>query len=133
MRRSIASAMMLVPLGIVLAASTLPASAPAAGASPADVEHGRYLAVDAGQCIDCHGTGFAGAPIRFPGPPGVPWATAAPSLIGLPMFSNDVDAVTFLTTGLGPDGKPALPPMPQYRFNAGDARAIVAYLRSLKT
>jgi hypothetical protein len=49
------------------------------------------------------------------------------------MFASDDDAVRFLITGLLPNGQMARPPMPQYRFNELDARAIVAYLRSLKT
>ena len=39
--------------------------------------------------------------------------------------------VKLLTTGLGPSGKPADPPMPMYKMAQGDAEAIVEYLKSL--
>ncbi len=95
------------------------------------VARGEYLTHGAGQCEDCHGAGLIGGPAPA-GPPGVPWATNAPSLRGLTMFKSDEKAITFLTTGALPSGKSALPPMPKYRFNTADATAIVAYLRSLK-
>jgi hypothetical protein len=63
----------------------------------------------------------------------VPWSDSAPSLVGLTMFATDAQAVTFLTTGVLPNGQHARGPMPQYRFSAPDAQAIVAYLRSLKS
>ena len=65
-------------------------------------------------------------------PPGVPWATNAPALAGLPMFAKDADAIAFLMTTALPDGTHPLPPMPHYKFHVDDATAIVAYLRSLK-
>jgi len=107
-----------------------------AGAAPSDVARGQYLVVNAGQCSDCHGEGLKGAPLMFSPkglPPGVPFQDAAPNITGLTMFADDAQAVTFLTTGVLPNGQHARPPMPQYRFNAADAQAIVAYLRSLKT
>ena len=120
-------------LTIALAA-TIGLHQPVASAqAPADTARGMYLSGDAGQCMDCHGEGFKGAPLHIPGPPGVPWADAAPSLVGLTMFATDAQAVTFFTTGALPSGKHALGPMPQYRFNTADAQAIVAYLRSLKS
>jgi hypothetical protein len=39
--------------------------------------------------------------------------------------------IKFLTTGIGPDGEKAHPPMPAFRLNEGDARAIGLYLLSL--
>ena len=103
-----------------------------ATAEPNDVARGNYLVMDAGKCSDCHGEKLTGQPNFINGPPGVPWATKIPQLAGLQMFKNDADAVKFLMTGVLPDGKTALGPMPQYRFNEADATAIVAYLRSLK-
>lgn len=52
-------------------------------------------------------------------------------IAGLPNWTDE-QAITFLTTGTAPDGTQANPPMPQYRFNRADAKAVVAYLRSLK-
>jgi hypothetical protein len=37
----------------------------------------------------------------------------------------------FLTTGIDPDGKKAMPPMPAFRLNARDARAVFLYLKSV--
>jgi hypothetical protein len=39
--------------------------------------------------------------------------------------------VKFLTSGINPDGKKAMPPMPAFRLNAQDARAVFLYLKSL--
>jgi mono/diheme cytochrome c family protein len=118
----------------VLAALALavPSVAPADDTAATDpIARGQYLTHGAGQCEDCHGAGLVGFPTP-PGPPGAPWAMKAPSLVGLPMFRSDEKAIAFLTTGVLPSGKHAMPPMPQYRFNTADATAIVAYLRSLK-
>jgi hypothetical protein len=38
----------------------------------------------------------------------------------------------FLETGTGPSGHAADPPMPAYKLRPDDAKAIVAYLKSLK-
>jgi len=129
--RSIILAAAGATLTIALAA-TIAVHTPVAQAQT-DTTRGMYLVGDAGQCMDCHGEGFKGAPIPFPGPPGAPWSDTAPSLVGLTMFATDAQAVTFLTTGVLPSGQHARGPMPQYRFSAADAQAIVAYLRSLKT
>jgi hypothetical protein len=43
----------------------------------------------------------------------------------------EADAVKFLERGLDRDGKPANPPMPEYRMSHRDAEAVVAYLKSL--
>jgi hypothetical protein len=59
----------------------------------------------------------------------MPWANTAPEIAGLPGW-KDEQIVTFLMTGKL-DGKEPNPPMPGYRFSAVDARAVVAYLRSL--
>jgi hypothetical protein len=50
----------------------------------------------------------------------------------LPTYARDDQAIAFFETGTNSLGKPALPPMPQFRLNHEDAVAVVAYLRSLK-
>jgi mono/diheme cytochrome c family protein len=40
--------------------------------------------------------------------------------------------VKLLSTGLGPGGNPADPPMPTYKMTADDAEAVVEYLKTLK-
>jgi mono/diheme cytochrome c family protein len=116
----------------LIAITSLPHPAPAVADAPVGlVARGDYLVGDAGQCRDCHGSNLQGGPAPK-GPPGVPWATNAPKIAGLPMFQNDADAVQFLRTAVLPTGHNALPPMPHYNFHREDAEAIVAYLRSLK-
>jgi mono/diheme cytochrome c family protein len=39
--------------------------------------------------------------------------------------------VKFLTTGINPEGEKAMPPMPAFRLNPRDARAVFLYLKSL--
>lgn len=91
-------------------------------------------------CGDCHtprddkgmplpGKELAGAPLGFKPLAPMPWATTAPEIAGLPGW-KDAQIVTFLTTGKL-DGRAPNPPMPEYRLSASDARAVVAYLRTL--
>ena len=107
------------------------------------IARGRYLVVDAGTCQDCHTPRdqqgkfieekwlqgselFVKPAVPIPG-----WTSISPGIAGLPNWTDE-QAVKFLTTGVAPDGSGANPPMPEYRFNVADAKAIVAYLRSLK-
>ena len=63
------------------------------------------------------------------------WRKSAPDLTSMSTLWDgwrESTMVKFLTTGLGPGGKPALPPMPAYKLNRADAQAIVVYLKSLK-
>lgn len=113
----------------------------AAQSNPAaQIARGRYLVQRVGMCGDCHtprdekgvplpGRALAGAPIEFKPLNPMPWATTAPEIAGLPGW-KDEQIVTFLMTGKL-DGKAPNPPMPGYRLTASDARAVVAYLRSM--
>ncbi|MGH8273987.1 MAG: c-type cytochrome [Gammaproteobacteria bacterium] len=104
---------------------------------------GRYLVTRAAPCADCHtprnahgqslpGRALQGAPIDVSPLHPVPgWANQAPSIAGLPQGWSFDQAVHFLETGVTPGGGQAGPPMPQFRFNAQDARAIATYLQSL--
>jgi len=110
--------------------------------SVARVARGKYLVEQIGLCGDCHTPrGEKGEPIKEqwlkgatldfkPIAPVPVWADKAPAIAGLPGWENDA-AITFLMTGVGSNGLPKRPPMPQYRFNVQDAQAIVAYLNSL--
>jgi mono/diheme cytochrome c family protein len=113
-------------------AQTASPAAQIASPSPDLIARGSYLVNDAGACTDCHRANLGGGPNFVKSAPGAPAAAQVPSLRGLPMFSNDAAAITFLTTAILPDGSQALRPMPHYHFNQADAQAIVAYLRSLK-
>ena len=95
------------------------------------IARGQYLVMSAGKCSDCHGPKLQGSSLIGLFKPGLPFVYQSPRIAGLPQLST-ADAVTFLQTGRLPGGARARPPMPQYRFNHGDAAAIVAYLKSLK-
>ena len=60
----------------------------------------------------------------------MPWAPAAPSIAGLPNYTTE-QALKFLMTGERPSGVPPLPPMSANRLNEEDAKAVVAYVKSL--
>ena len=105
------------------------------------IERGRYLVDHVGLCADCHtprgekgellsALWLQGAPIGFAPKFPMPWAEAAPPIAGLPSM-NDEQALVVLTTGVRPDGSNPRPPMPPYRFSESDARAVIAYLRTL--
>lgn len=102
------------------------------------VERGDYLVNGVVLCGDCHTPRLEdmaldetrrlqGADIG--GPPTM--ATYAPALAGLPANYTDEQFVAFLQTGVRPDGSHPRPPMPPYRLNAADARAVTAYIASL--
>lgn len=96
------------------------------------VARGRYLVMMAGKCSDCHGARLRGDYLGFLNPKLPPIVQRrAPRIAGLPQLSSAA-AIRFLHTGLLPGGRPARPPMPDYRFNLPDATAIVAYLKSLR-
>jgi mono/diheme cytochrome c family protein len=108
-----------------------------------DVARGRYLVEQVGLCVECHTPRLAdgsldrsrwlqGAPVVVDPPPFVrAWAVKAPRIGGLTTY-DDAQLVRLLTEGIGRDGTPLRPPMPQYRMTADDARAIAAYLRGAK-
>lgn len=120
------------------------------GASPlqaqpapdAQVQRGKYLVENVAMCADCHtprddkgqfdrSQWLQGNLLDFKPDHPMPFAAVAPPIAGLPGFTDE-KAVTFLETGIDAAGKPAMAPMPQFRFNHDDAVAVVAYLRSLK-
>lgn len=110
--------------------------------SAAAVARGKYLVESVALCGDCHTPRSAkgepineqwlkGAPLGFaPTVPMPVWADKAPNIAGLQGWEKDT-AIRFLMTGIALNNLPPRPPMPSYRFNAQDAQAIVAYLKSL--
>ena len=105
------------------------------------VARGRYLVEHVSLCADCHSPRNEkgefvrtlwqkGAPLGFQPAMPMPWAPAAPMIAGLPTMT-EAQGVVFFQTGKRPDGSAPLPPMPEYRFSAEDASAVVAYLKSL--
>lgn len=127
----------LEPLVLLLVgACTPPAPPPAAETPEALVEQGRYLVTSVAFCGDCHTPLVDGQPDErhaFQGGPtglSAPLAEYAPSIAGVPAHFTDEQFATFLQTGVRPDGSPALAPMPRYRLNERDARAVTAYIKT---
>ena len=117
-----------------------PAGAPPA--SDAQIQHGKYLVENVAMCGDCHtprdnngqldrSAWLQGNLLDYKFDRPGQFASVAPPIAGMPGFTDE-KAVKFLETGIDLPGKPALPPMPQFRFNHEDAVAVVAYLQSLK-
>ena len=113
------------------------------GEKAQQIARGKYLAIDIGGCQDCHtprdqqgqfikDKWLQGSELFIkPAFPIPGWTSISPGIAGLPNWTDE-QAVTFLNTGIAPDGTQGNPPMPQYRYNRADAKAVVAYLRSLK-
>ena len=124
--------------GFVLSAAFLAAETP--------VERGKYLVESAGMCADCHtpmlngkpdaARHLKGATIGFQPIGEVPgWHKASPDISSTStLFQRwgEDGLQKFLQTGINPRGHGADPPMPQYRFTAEDAAAIVQYLKTVK-
>jgi mono/diheme cytochrome c family protein len=110
----------------------------------AEVERGRYLVEEVAKCPECHtprkpngeldaAAWLRGAPIWIKPIAAIPnWADRAPALAGLPSFT-EAQAEKILEAGTGPNGEDLRPPMHIYHMAPADARAIVAYLKSLPT
>jgi mono/diheme cytochrome c family protein len=106
------------------------------------VARGKYIADDVAVCSQCHtprdGQGnldrskwLEGAPVWLQSArPVQDWPLQAPRIAGDPP-GTDAEMITLLTTGIWRDGKTLRPPMPQFRMSADDARAVVAYLKTL--
>ncbi|MGH7201198.1 MAG: c-type cytochrome [Planctomycetaceae bacterium] len=115
-----------------------------AAAGPASgVDRGRYLVHHVAMCVQCHSPRDAqgglrerqllqGAPMPVESPfAGQEWAAYAPRLAGLPGWESG-RIVTLLRTGRRPNGESPRPPMPRFQMTEQDARAVVAYLKSLE-
>jgi len=111
-------------------------------ATKAEVERGRYLVEEVAKCPECHTprkpngeldstAWLRGAPIWIKPVAAIPnWADHAPALAGLPSLT-EAQAEKILEDGTGPNGEELRPPMQIYHMAPADARAIVAYLKSL--
>jgi mono/diheme cytochrome c family protein len=116
-----------------------PQSAPPAGS---DVERGKYLVENVAMCGECHTPRNSRGDLKYdawlqgastwirPVAPIQPWADAAPPLAGMPSFTDEQFA-TILEKGTGPEGEALRPPMHIYHMHHEDAKAIIAYLKSL--
>jgi mono/diheme cytochrome c family protein len=111
------------------------------------VVYGKYLIEEVGKCQECHtpraesgeldkSKWLKGATLDFQPTQEVKgWHKTSPDLTSAGrLFSRwgEAGLVKFLTTGAGPNGHAADPPMPAYKLKQADAEAMVAYLKSLK-
>jgi hypothetical protein len=107
-----------------------------------EIERGRYLVEEVAKCPECHtprnergelrhDAWLAGAPIWIrPVAPIPNWADHAPALAGWPSFTEE-QGERVLEKGTGPEGEELRPPMHIYHMKHEDAKAIIAYLKSL--
>lgn len=118
-------------------------SAAAEPASQAEIGRGRYIVENVAMCPQCHTSRddngqldperpLDGAPEFFQPPhPDSNWPLRAPR-IGGDLPASDQDMVKLLTTGIWTDGKTLRLPMMPFRMNEADAKAVVAYLHSVR-
>ncbi|MGA3265417.1 MAG: c-type cytochrome [Verrucomicrobiota bacterium] len=123
------------------AADTNQVAQPAA--DTAVIQRGKYLVERVAMCGECHtprdeqghldhAHWLQGNVLDYKPTNSRPFTPIAPPIASLPSYATDDLAVRFLETGQTANGKPAQPPMPQFRLTHDDAIAVVAYLRSLK-
>ncbi len=135
---------LLVAAVLAIAAFVIAANA-AARYSKADIAQGGYIANRVSLCGHCHTPMtkdgkpdtkrlYAGQQMRPKPPKAKQWASKAINLTPAGELKSWSDAALkkFMMTGVTPEGDKADPPMPQYRLNEKDAKAMTAYLRSLK-
>jgi hypothetical protein len=143
MRRAIVFPAALLVTAVVISASAPQKPAEEAGqAGKSEIERGRYLVEDVAMCVECHtprnergelkhDAWLRGAPIWIrPVAPIANWADHAPALAGFPSFTEE-EGERVLEKGTGPEGEQLRPPMHIYHMNHADAKAIIAYLKSL--
>ena len=126
----------------VALAAAVPSLAGGGSARDATLERGRYLAHQVAMCVQCHSPRdpdgelvgsrlFQGGVVPFESPfEGRPWAFRAPHIAGLPGYTED-EGVRLLSEGIKARGGRPAPPMPPFRMEPDDARAVVRYLKSL--
>ena len=136
--RSLLAGLSALPLLWPLGQAVTP---PAGQTTP--VEHGRYIVERVAMCFECHtprdesgellrSRWLLGAPILV-SPPGFQkgdWAIEAPRIAGMPGYTEE-EGVRLLTRGIDRNGESLRQPMPPFRLSETDARAVVAYLKSL--
>lgn len=105
------------------------------------VARGDYLVNSVVLCGDCHTPmGPQGPDLehRLQGGPNmttptvpIPWGAQIPSIAGIPEHYTEAQFISFLQTGVRPDGTHPLAPMPPYRLNEDDARSVAAYIATI--
>src|ERR1700760_4141869 len=115
---------------------------PVSNATNAEIERGRYIVEEVAKCPECHtprnsqgelrgDAWLSGAPVWIrPVAPIQNWADHVPALAGWPSFTEG-QGERILEKGTGPGGEKLRPPMHIYHMKHEDAKAIIAYLKSL--
>lgn len=137
MRSALVILVIAAAVAFVIAAQAVPKT------SKADIAQGNYIVNRVSMCVDCHTPKtkdgkldekrkLAGSPMG-PNPKVANWASKAPNLTpaGFLKGWSDAALVKFMMTGITPEGDRPHPPMPPYRLNQKDAKAVTAYLRSI--
>jgi|SRR5215469_11463291 len=112
------------------------------------VARGKYLVEEVARCQECHTPRLPdaqfdkekwlkGAVLNVqPIDPIKGWHKTSPDLTASGRLWQgrwgEAALIKLLSTGLGPGGNPADPPMPAYKMTRDDAEAVVIYLKSLK-
>ena len=133
---------MLKLIGAIALAAMLGACAQQSASTREElVSRGEYLVNGVAGCNDCHtpmtpqgpdmARALQGATLPFAPLIDVPWAPIAPPIAGIPGHFTEEQFVAFLQTGVRPDGSHPLAPMPPYRLNEDDARAVAAYISTV--
>jgi mono/diheme cytochrome c family protein len=132
----------LLTAGVAISMSTPHNHSPASSAINVEIERGRYLVEEVAKCGECHtprnergelrtDAWLQGATIWIqPVAPIRNWADRTPALAGFPSFTEE-QGERVLEKGTGPEGEELRPPMHIYHMKHEDAKAIIAYLRSL--
>jgi mono/diheme cytochrome c family protein len=106
------------------------------------VQRGKYIVEGVARCGQCHtprdGNGnpetthaLQGAPVWLKSAESSEnWPLVAPRIAGT-LPGSDAEMVRLLTTGIWQDGQYLRPPMPKFRMSQEDAKAVVAYLKSI--
>lgn len=140
-------AVILTPAGLTVlrSAPSRPAqtaSKPQQAGKNGDIERGRYFTEEVARCYECHTPRNADGDLEqdrwlqgastwiSPVQPIRNWAERVPPLAGLPSYTDE-QAERILVRGTGPEGEILRPPMHAYHLKPEDAKAIIAYLRSL--
>jgi mono/diheme cytochrome c family protein len=142
LRAIVLSAVVAVVVALLAASSPEGQTRKANSEGKGDVQRGKYLVEEVAKCPECHtprddqgqlksAAWLRGAPIWIRPVAHIQnWADSAPSLAGLPGMT-DAQAETVLEKGTGPESETLRPPMHTYHMTREDARAIIAYLKSL--
>ena len=133
----------LLPVSIILGLGAVTVQPQQKSSTEQDVSRGKYLVEEVAKCTECHtprnenheldsDRWLRGATIWIqPVFKTTNWAEFAPPLAGLANYSDE-QAEQVLEKGQSAGGSgPIQPPMHIYHLNHTDAKAIIAYLRSL--